>query len=95
MTALRTQFIAYLQTQEMSPRTQTVYVHAVRQLAEHYHLILTITTIFSAIAKTCHTGYRVTLSPEVYALVKNQARVRGILPETLVNLVLIEQLQKT
>ena len=38
--------------------------------------------------------HRVTLSPEVYALVQNQARVRGILPETLVNLVLIEQLQK-
>ena len=38
MTALRTQFIEYLQAQEMSSRTQTVYVRAVRQLAEYYNL---------------------------------------------------------
>jgi site-specific recombinase XerD len=37
MTALRKQFIEYLQAQEMSPRTQQVYVRAVRQLAEYYH----------------------------------------------------------
>jgi site-specific recombinase XerD len=37
MTALRTQFIEYLQSQEMSTRTQKVYVRAVRQLAEHYN----------------------------------------------------------
>jgi integrase/recombinase XerD len=38
MTALRQQFIDYLQSQDMSTRTQTVYVRAVRQLAEYYHL---------------------------------------------------------
>jgi site-specific recombinase XerD len=38
MTALRKQFIEYLQSQQMSTRTQTVYVRAVRQLAEYYHL---------------------------------------------------------
>jgi len=38
MTALRKQFIHYLQSQEMSTRTQTVSVRAVRQLAEYYHL---------------------------------------------------------
>ena len=38
---------------------------------------------------------RVTLDPEVYAQVEAQARERGILPETLVNLWLVERLQKT
>lgn len=36
---------------------------------------------------------RVTLAPEVYSRVEAQARVRGILPETLVNLWLAERLQ--
>ena len=35
---------------------------------------------------------RVTLDPEVYAQVEVQARTRGILPETLVNLWLAERL---
>jgi len=35
---------------------------------------------------------RVTLVPEVYAQVEAQARVRGILPETLINLWLAERL---
>ena len=35
---------------------------------------------------------RVTLDPEVYAQVEGQARARGILPETLVNLWLSERL---
>jgi len=35
---------------------------------------------------------RVTLVPEVYAQVEAQARTRGILPETLVNLWLAERL---
>ena len=35
---------------------------------------------------------RVTLDPEVYALLEVQARTRGILPETLVNLWLAERL---
>jgi hypothetical protein len=39
-------------------------------------------------------GRRVTLNPEVYAQVESQARVRGISPETLVNLWLIERLQE-
>jgi site-specific recombinase XerD len=38
MTALRKCFIEYLQTQEVSTRTQKVYVRAVRQLAEYYNL---------------------------------------------------------
>jgi hypothetical protein len=35
---------------------------------------------------------RVTLAPEVYAQVEAQARARGILPETLINLWLAERL---
>ena len=38
---------------------------------------------------------RITLDPDVYALVEAQAHTRGILPETLVNLWLIERLQET
>ncbi len=38
---------------------------------------------------------RVTLDPEVYARVEAEARARGILPETLVNLWLVERLQAT
>ena len=38
MTALRTRFIQYLHTQDMSTRTQTISVRAVRQLAEYYTL---------------------------------------------------------
>ena len=37
---------------------------------------------------------RVTLDPEVYVQIKAQARACGILPETLVNLWLVERLQK-
>ncbi|UCE08905.1 MAG: hypothetical protein JSW07_23065 [bacterium] len=37
---------------------------------------------------------RVTIDPEVYSQVEVQARTRGILPETLVNLWLIERLKK-
>jgi hypothetical protein len=37
---------------------------------------------------------RVTLDPEVYERIEAQARVRGILPETLVNLWLVERLQE-
>jgi len=36
---------------------------------------------------------RVTLTPEVYEQVEAQARLRGVLPETLVNLWLAERLQ--
>ena len=36
---------------------------------------------------------RITLEPEVYAQVESQARARGIVPETLVNLWLAERLQ--
>lgn len=37
---------------------------------------------------------RVTLAPEVYSEVESQARRQGLLPETLVNLWLVERLQK-
>jgi len=37
---------------------------------------------------------RITLMPEVYMQVEAQARERGILPETLVNLWLAERLQE-
>jgi len=37
---------------------------------------------------------RVTLDPEVYARIETQARERGLLPETLVNLWLAERLQE-
>ncbi len=36
---------------------------------------------------------RVTLDPDIYVMVESQARTRGILPETLVNLWLAERLQ--
>ena len=36
---------------------------------------------------------RVTLAPEVYTRVEVEARARGILPETLVNLWLVERLR--
>jgi hypothetical protein len=38
---------------------------------------------------------RVTLAPELYARLEMQARIRGLLPETLVNLWLAERLQVT
>jgi len=37
---------------------------------------------------------RVTVDPEVYAQLEAQSRIRGVLPETLVNLWLVERLQK-
>jgi hypothetical protein len=37
----------------------------------------------------------VTLDPEVFLKVEAQARKRGLLPETLVNLWLVERLQAT
>ena len=36
---------------------------------------------------------RVTLAPELYTRIETQARMRGVLPETLVNLWLAERLQ--
>lgn len=38
---------------------------------------------------------RVTLDPEVFLKIEAQARKRGLLPETLVNLWLVERLQAT
>ncbi len=38
---------------------------------------------------------RITLDPEVYAQIESQARARGLQPETLVNLWLVERLQGT
>lgn len=37
---------------------------------------------------------RVTLDPDVYQKIEAQARIRGLLPETLVNLWLTERLQE-
>ncbi len=37
---------------------------------------------------------RIALDPDVYAQIEAQARARGILPETLVNVWLIERLQQ-
>ena len=37
--------------------------------------------------------HRVTLTPEIYQKIEKQARVQGVLPETLVNLWLAERLQ--
>lgn len=37
---------------------------------------------------------RITLDPEIYAQVEVQARTRGISPETLINLWVVERLQK-
>lgn len=38
---------------------------------------------------------RVTLDPEVYAQIQAEAQIRGILPETLINLRLVERLHQT
>lgn len=38
---------------------------------------------------------RITLDPEVYARVEAQARTRGLLPETLINLWVMERLQES
>lgn len=38
---------------------------------------------------------RITLDPDVYALLEAQARVRGVLPETLANLWLLQRLQES
>ena len=38
---------------------------------------------------------RIVLDPEVYAKIQDCARIRGILPETLVNLWLSERLKET
>jgi hypothetical protein len=38
---------------------------------------------------------RVTLEPEVYQRIEEQARARGITPETLINVWLVERLQTT
>jgi hypothetical protein len=38
---------------------------------------------------------RITLDPEVYARIEAQAHARGLLPETLVNLWLLERLQES
>jgi hypothetical protein len=38
---------------------------------------------------------RVTLEPELYQRIEEQARTRGVAPETLVNLWLVERLQQT
>lgn len=46
---------------------------------------------FTVTAKRRH---RVTLDPEVYEQVEAEARTRGILPETLVNLLLLSQLHE-
>lgn len=39
-----------------------------------------------------HRRHRVSLDPDVYARVESKARERGILPETLINLWLVERL---
>jgi len=38
---------------------------------------------------------RITLEPEIYARVEVQARTRGVSPETLINLWIVERLQVT
>ena len=38
--------------------------------------------------------HRITLAPEVYARVESEARTRGVMPETLVNLWLMDRLQE-
>lgn len=38
--------------------------------------------------------HRITLAPEVYEKIESFARIQGVLPETLVNLWLVERLQE-
>lgn len=38
---------------------------------------------------------RVTLDPELYQRIEEQARARGVAPETLINVWLVERLQQT
>lgn len=42
---------------------------------------------------TATRRHRVTLDPEIYDRVETEARTRGIMPETLVNLLLADRLQ--
>jgi hypothetical protein len=42
---------------------------------------------------TARRRRRITLDPELYTLIQSEAQARGITPETLVNLWLIERLQ--
>jgi hypothetical protein len=46
------------------------------------------------VEKRCHCRRRITLDPDVYAQVEAQAHTWGVLPETLVNLRLMERLQE-
>lgn len=39
--------------------------------------------------------HRITVDPDVYSQIEEQARINGVVPETLVNLWLAERLQKT
>lgn len=43
---------------------------------------------------TAKRRHRITLDPEVYEQVEAEARVRGVMPETLVNLLLSDRLHE-
>ena len=66
-----------------------MYIWDTHSLADHWDQ--THEVEFEVRAKR---RYRVTLIPEVYAQLEGQASKLGILPETLVNLWLVERLQE-
>ena len=78
--------------------TSISQAHSVEEIADfwethslHDYWDQTHEVEFEVRAKRRH---RITLDPDVYSQVEDQARARGILPETLVNLWLAERLQQ-
>ena len=85
-------------SQQGVPAAGISQAHSVEELAEFWetHSLAdywdqTHEVEFEVRAKRRH---RITLDPDVYSQVEDQARARGILPETLVNLWLAERLQQ-
>jgi hypothetical protein len=81
---------------EETPVTSISKARTLEEIAEYWdshsiadHWDQTHEVDFELRAKRRH---RVTLDPEIYARLEAQAHVRGVLPETLVNLWLAERL---
>ena len=84
---------------EMARRTRISKAQTVDEIAEfwdtHSWADYWDQTQEVAIAVRAKRRRRVPLDPDLYAQIEAQARVRGILPETLVNLWLVERLKET
>ena len=83
---------------EETPVTSISKARTLEEIADYWdshsladHWDQTHEVEFEVRAKRRH---RVTLDPDIYARLEEQAHVRGILPETLINLWLAERLQE-